>query len=58
VAPTDHGGIAVLGSGSWGTALAVQFARAGRPTLLWGRDPAAIETLQRERVNVRYLPAV
>jgi len=30
--------IAVLGAGSWGTALAVQFARGGRATRLWGRD--------------------
>ena len=33
--------IAVLGSGSWGTALAIQFARAGKPTRLWGRDAGA-----------------
>jgi NADPH-dependent glutamate synthase beta subunit-like oxidoreductase len=26
--------VAVLGSGSWGTALAIQFARAGHPTVL------------------------
>lgn len=58
MAPTEHGGIAVLGSGSWGTALAVQFARAGRPTLLWGRDPGAIDELRRTRVNARYLPGV
>lgn len=31
--------IAILGAGSWGTALAIQFARAGRPTRLWGRNP-------------------
>jgi glycerol-3-phosphate dehydrogenase (NAD(P)+) len=30
--------IAVLGAGSWGTALAIQFARGGRPTRLWGRN--------------------
>ena len=34
--------IAVLGSGSWGTALAIQFARAGKPTRLWGRDAAQL----------------
>jgi glycerol-3-phosphate dehydrogenase (NAD(P)+) len=48
--------IAVLGAGSWGTALAIQFARAGRPARLWGRDPAHVELMQRERVNRRYLP--
>jgi glycerol-3-phosphate dehydrogenase (NAD(P)+) len=34
--------IVVLGAGSWGTALAIQFARANRRTLLWGRDTAHI----------------
>jgi glycerol-3-phosphate dehydrogenase (NAD(P)+) len=48
--------IAVLGAGSWGTALAIQCARAGRPTLLWGRDRDHVETLAQERVNARYLP--
>lgn len=31
--------IAVLGAGSWGTALAIQFARGGRATRLWARNP-------------------
>lgn len=47
---------AVLGAGSWGTALAIQFARTGRPTLLWGRDRAHLDELARERCNRRYLP--
>ena len=46
----------VLGAGSWGTALAIQFARTGRPTTLWGRDPAHLQELARERRNRRYLP--
>jgi glycerol-3-phosphate dehydrogenase (NAD(P)+) len=48
--------LAVLGAGSWGTALAVQAARAARPTLLWGRDRAHLADLQSQRRNVRYLP--
>lgn len=48
--------IAVLGAGSWGTALAIQFARTSRPTLLWGRDRAQLAALARDRVNERYLP--
>jgi glycerol-3-phosphate dehydrogenase (NAD(P)+) len=48
--------IAVIGAGSWGTALAIQFARAGRPTLLWGRAEDDPERLERDRVNARYLP--
>ena len=50
------GTVAVLGSGSWGTALAIQFARAGHPTVLWGRDRPALDEMARERRNVRYLP--
>lgn len=48
--------IAVLGAGSWGTALAIQFARAGRPTILWGRAEDQPELIARERCNRRYLP--
>jgi len=48
--------LAVLGAGSWGTALAIQFARAGRPTRLWSRDPAQTRSMARERANARYLP--
>lgn len=47
---------AVLGAGSWGTALAIQFARTGRSTTLWGRDRAHLDELTRERRNRRYLP--
>jgi glycerol-3-phosphate dehydrogenase (NAD(P)+) len=53
-----HADIVVLGAGSWGTALAVQFARAGRPARLWGRDRALMQIMVRERVNPRYLPGV
>ncbi|HEU4515957.1 MAG TPA: NAD(P)H-dependent glycerol-3-phosphate dehydrogenase [Steroidobacteraceae bacterium] len=48
--------IVVLGAGSWGTALAIQFARGGGPTVLWGRAEDEPEKLARERVNTRYLP--
>jgi glycerol-3-phosphate dehydrogenase (NAD(P)+) len=48
--------IAVIGAGSWGTALAIQFARAGRPTRLWGRDHAQLAVMQAARRNTRYLP--
>ena len=51
-----HQPMVVLGAGSWGTALAIQFARAGRRTILWGRDAAHIKQLANERVNRRYLP--
>jgi glycerol-3-phosphate dehydrogenase (NAD(P)+) len=48
--------IAVLGSGSWGTALAIQFARAGKRTRLWGRDATQRAAMRAARVNRRYLP--
>jgi glycerol-3-phosphate dehydrogenase (NAD(P)+) len=48
--------IAVLGAGSWGTALAIQCARAGHAVRLWGRAPAHCAAMQRARVNQRYLP--
>ena len=48
--------IAVLGAGSWGTALAIQLARGGRATRLWGRNAEALRTLSRDRANARYLP--
>jgi len=52
----QSGPIAVLGAGSWGTALAVQLARAGSPVRLWGRDQAALTRMREERVNAQYLP--
>ena len=53
-----HADIAVLGAGSWGTALAIQFARAGRPARLWGHDRSHVAAMARERSNSRYLPRV
>jgi glycerol-3-phosphate dehydrogenase (NAD(P)+) len=50
--------VAVLGAGSWGTALAVQFARNGRPVRLWGRDRALLAAMAQSRRNERYLPSV
>jgi len=48
--------VAVIGSGSWGTALAIQFARAGHPVRLWGRDAQQQALLHSQRCNARYLP--
>jgi len=48
--------IAVVGAGSWGTALALAAARNGWTVSLCARDAAAAETMQRERRNARYLP--
>ncbi len=46
----------VIGAGSWGTALAIQLAREGHPTRLWGRNAADLEAMRVERRNARYLP--
>ena len=50
--------IAVLGAGSWGTALAIQLARNGNRVALWGHDPAEVEALLRDRENRHYLPGI
>ncbi len=47
---------AVLGAGSWGTALAVHLARTGHTTVLWGRNPAGLADMAATRGNRRYLP--
>ena len=47
---------AVLGAGSWGTALAVHLARADHDVRLWARDSVLVGELQQSRVNDQYLP--
>jgi glycerol-3-phosphate dehydrogenase (NAD(P)+) len=51
------GPVAVLGAGSWGTALAIQFARSGHPTRFWGRNREALAVMAASRRNERYLSA-
>ncbi len=50
--------VAVLGAGSWGTALAALIARHGHATTLWGRDAAAIDAIDGHHENPRYLPGI
>jgi glycerol-3-phosphate dehydrogenase (NAD(P)+) len=45
--------IAVIGAGAWGTALAIQAARAGRAVVLWARDPARAMAMQSSRESPR-----
>lgn len=48
--------IAVLGAGSWGTALAHLLCEKGCRVRLWARDVAFVERLKNEQENARYLP--
>lgn len=52
------GCVTVLGAGSWGTALAIQLARAGTTVRLWGRDPEQMAQMAEHRANQRYLPNI
>lgn len=47
--------IAVLGNGSWGTALAIQLCRNGHQVALWGHDPDHVAELIRDAENKRFL---
>jgi len=47
---------AVLGAGSWGTALAMHLSGVGHDVTLWGRDRALIAEMAERRANPTYLP--
>jgi glycerol-3-phosphate dehydrogenase (NAD(P)+) len=49
---------AVIGAGSWGTALAVHLNRTGQDVRLWGRDACLVSDIQRTGANQRYLPDI
>lgn len=55
---TEKAPIAVLGAGSWGTALAALLARQGHAVTLWGRDEKIASAIDREHENPRYLPGI
>ena len=48
----------MLGSGSWGTALAVHLARTGHRAILWGIETDELTAMARDRTNRRYLPGI
>ena len=48
--------IAVIGAGSWGTALSLLLSQKGLDVLLWGHRPSHVEQLARKRENRHYLP--
>jgi glycerol-3-phosphate dehydrogenase (NAD(P)+) len=51
--------IAILGGGSWGTALSIVLSRSHKPhdLSLWMRDPSLAHAVSKSRVNELYLPA-
>ena len=50
--------IAVLGAGSWGTALAILLARNGMQVNLWSHNAEHAKLMQQDRENSRYLPGL
>jgi glycerol-3-phosphate dehydrogenase (NAD(P)+) len=53
---THHQPIAVLGAGSWGTALALHLSGTGQTVRLWTHEREHALVMQKNRVNARYLP--
>lgn len=50
--------IAVLGAGSYGTALAIALARNGHKTYLWGHNTEKMAKLAQARQNAEFLPNI
>jgi glycerol-3-phosphate dehydrogenase (NAD(P)+) len=48
--------LAILGAGSWGTALALALAPRFETIRIWGHDAAHADEMQWQRENKRYLP--
>ena len=50
--------VTVIGSGSWGTALAVMLAKNDHEVMIWSRRQDAVDELINDRKNERYLPGI
>jgi glycerol-3-phosphate dehydrogenase (NAD(P)+) len=50
--------VAVIGAGNWGTALAIVAARAGHDVVIWSRNSAVVESINRDHRNSSYLTDV
>lgn len=55
--PAVKNKIAILGAGSWGTAIAVHLANCGHEVMLWAHDPKHVALMAAEGSNQRYLPS-
>ncbi len=55
---TERKDVAVLGAGSWGTALAKSLSDAGHAVRLWARRRDQVERIQTSRQNADYLPKI
>lgn len=55
---TQSATVAILGAGSWGTALTLLLARNGHTTRLWSHNPQQVEQLRQDGENRRYLPGI
>lgn len=49
---------AILGAGSWGTALAILWAKRGNEITLWGHNAERLERVKASRENADYLPGM
>ncbi len=58
IATLEKSPIAVLGAGSWGTALAILLANNGQTVKLWGHNPQHVQEMARDKTNARYLPGI
>ena len=52
------GPTAVIGAGSWGTALALLLARCQQDTLLWSGEPGHAQAMAKSQSNEAYLPGI
>jgi glycerol-3-phosphate dehydrogenase (NAD(P)+) len=50
--------VTILGAGAWGTALGLRLTENGHQVSMWGRSAGHLADLQRDGVNLRYLPGV
>lgn len=50
--------VGVLGSGAWGTALALELNEGGHDVVVWGHNPVHVREINESGANARYLPGI